>query len=32
MDLFAKQKELLWIEKLILEDGVKDQELHKRNS
>ena len=32
MDLFAKQKELLWIEKLILDDGSLDQDQDKNNS
>ena len=32
MDLFAKQKELLWIEKLILDAGNLDQDQDKNNS
>jgi hypothetical protein len=32
MELFAKQKELLWIEKLILDAGSLDQDQDKNNS
>jgi hypothetical protein len=32
MDLFAKQKELLWIEKPILDDGSLDQDQDKNSS
>ena len=32
MDLFAKQKELLWIEKLIQDVGNLDQDQDKNNS